>query len=191
MLKNSCMGIRSLKTDTELVITTICIRFTRQGHWFEPSTAHHAKRSPNPHGARLCGFFVASLPGAASRRDDQTAEGLAGGWQFLAFDAAKDDAAVVAQELHAIAAGDREQGFGAQALEVDSGYRGWPVVVPACPAEKDEVALFAGGAGDDQVARADEFDTADAALAEVEFERFAEARVLAGDDFVWVVERDE
>ena len=72
--------------------------------------------------------------------DGQAAEALTGFWQFFALDSTDDNAAIVAQQLSAIAAGWREQRFGSEILQVAFGNRRWRVTALARSAEERKAA---------------------------------------------------
>ena len=106
-----------------------------------------------------------------ARRDGQAAKCLLGYGQLLALDAGDLHAAVVAQQLHAAAPQDREQGLGPQFLEIDVRNRRSCIRGLARPAVQRKVAAVGRRSGDDKVGLADAFDASDTALPEVEFDR--------------------
>ena len=114
-----------------------------------------------------------------TRRNVKAMEALLGGGDFLAFDAVNHNAAIVAEQLHAIAVRNCEQRFRSQAAEIDFRNRGGCLTAVTSPAIEGKAALVAGGAGHDQIVLADAFDAADATLAEVDPDGFAEAGGLA------------
>ncbi len=119
---------------------------------------------------------------SASGRDDESSESLLRGRQFLALHAGVHHAAVVAQQLHLRGFGTANSASGRNEPRSTAAIGSAGVAALAGPAIQREAAFVGGRTGHDQIASLHPFDAADAAPAEVEFERFTELRAFAVDD---------